>query len=175
MSISELCNTFLYSESSGNDKNAALIYLTNQIAHPDKGSEFDKKAGLTKYIFRIPAINTLVSGKLIEMLHGKGYDALLLDYNGVAPRQIIGHTAFQIHTDNTLHVFSVLLNKNYRGEGLAQYMNERIIDVAYRKHIDRVRLGAGGHKCMEKIVDNIAKKSIFNVESQGDNWLKLVY
>lgn len=176
MSVSDLCDTFLYSESSGDDKKAALTYLTNIIAYPDIGSEFDKKVGLTKYIFRIPAVNVLVSEKLIGVLHEKGYDTLFLDYNGLSPRKIIGHTAFQIHpNDNTLHVFSVRVDEQYRNEGLAVYMGERIVDVAYKQHIDRVRLGAGGHKCMERIIANIAKKSSFNVESQSDNWLKLNY
>ena len=57
--LSDLCDTYLYSESKGSQRRRANNYLIKKVAHPDEGSNFDFQVGRSKYVFRIPIVNKI--------------------------------------------------------------------------------------------------------------------
>ncbi len=169
--LSELCNTFLYSGSAGADKKNAQRYIKEKAGHPDEGSAFAKQLGPLKYLFRVPGANGLVTSAALWYLTKRNYDSLLLEL----AERIIGHTAFQIHKDNSLHVFSVEVVPEYRERGLAQYMVERVLDEAKNKGIQRMRIGGGKNDATNKIHQNLAEKANeLGIIAQEGNWVSLV-
>lgn len=171
MSLLELCNTRLYSESRGVQRKVASKYISGKLGYPDPGSEFGDKIGNLRYLFRIPGVNGLLNLG-IRLLQRRGYDVLLLDRGG----QILGHTAFQIHPDNSLHVFSIEVDPNYRFRGLARHMQEGILMEARKKELGGVRLGAGSEESPTRICQNFAsREEELGIEVREGNWIRLLY
>jgi len=166
--LSDLC-VFLYSGSTDKRRKLANQYLIEKLGHPDEGSIFEKKLGALKYIFRVPVVNKL-SLNAIKYLHEKGYDALML----CSDRRTIGHTAFQTHEDNSLHVFSTEIKPEYRGRGLSILLREKIIAYARQKQIYKVKLGAGGHPWSRRAYEIVsARKDELGIVPLGDYWIRV--
>ncbi|GEM_PF-5213119 len=170
--LGELCDTFLYSASSGNQWAMGTNYVGGVLAHPDKGSEFEMKMGNLKHIFRIPGLRELITPTAFEDLNSKGYDILLIELNS----QIIGHTAYHVHEDNSLHIFSVKVNPHHQKRGLARYMVEQVLNQSRKENIPAIRVGGGKSEEMNRIHANFAKRSDeLKIEALEGNWIKLLY
>ena len=169
--LSDLCETLCLSKAEGAQRRRINDYLIKFIAYPDEGSEFDKKIGIVKYLFRKPIIKQIATYFCMRNLRKKGYDFMLLSREN----EVLGHIGFQVHKDNTLHVFSILVNKKYRGKGLARYMGITLIEEARTRNIDRIRMGAGGHEATVRIYDYISRKEQeLNVKVKQDYWIKIM-
>ncbi|MCK5107268.1 MAG: hypothetical protein KAQ83_00920 [Nanoarchaeota archaeon] len=112
-----MIESHLLTEKSGKELARANNYLRRWIAYPDKGSDFDKKQGCLKYTLRIPLIGQVIVPLAIKWLEKKGYDGLFLEEN----QNIIGHNAFQVHSDNSLHVFSIYIYLQIIGGGALHF------------------------------------------------------
>ncbi len=176
--LCDLCNCFIYSKSNEEQHKKGVLYFSKKLGYPDEGSEFEKKLGIIKHLFKVPIINKFIISKGLEHLQKQGYDALLLQLK----EEVIGHTAYQIHNnDNSLHIFSVEINPNYRGQDLAKYMIINVLNEARYKKIEDVRLGAGNHPTINYIYEYLIKKKseelgIFKSNKNNEkNWLKIEY
>lgn len=162
--------TFLYSDADFKRKKIAKNYIIARIAYPGKGSDFKRSIGLFGFVLRIPVIKDMASNLAISYLRYKNYDSLFLSLD----EEIIGHTAFQIHSDG-LHAFSSEVKEEYRGRGLARYMAEQLINEARQKNINRVRIGAGKHEAGRRIYANLSKReNELKVKSLGNYWLEII-
>lgn len=166
-----LCTLYLLSDTYKNKKKKAKEYITTRIAYSTPGSNFDHSVGRLKYLFRIPGVNGVITATGIWYLLGKGYDALLLDMQD----KIIGHTAYQIHPDNSLHIFSVEIDQGYRTQGLAQLMVEETLNIARAKGMQKMRIGGGNNEATNRIHARFAE----NAEDLGvivreANWVDIL-
>lgn len=169
--LSELCSTFLYTGATGIERKNAQEYIKERAGHPDEGSDFAKQIGPLKYLFRVPGADGIITSAALWYLTKRNYDALMLEH----AKRIIGHTAFQIHKDNTLHVFSVEVIPDYREKGLAQYMVEEVLEEAREKGIERMRIGGGKNPATNAIYQNMAEKADdLGIIAQEGNWVSLV-
>ncbi|MEK6839343.1 MAG: hypothetical protein AABX72_00205, partial [Nanoarchaeota archaeon] len=98
--LAGLCDTFLYSASTFSQQEDAKKYLSQRLGHPDEGSQFDRHLGTLKHLFRIPYLGKTFTTAGLYCLMQQGYDALLLQLH----QELIGHTAFQVHEDHSLHI-----------------------------------------------------------------------
>ena len=87
--------------------------------------------------------------------------------------QIIGYTAFEVHKDNSLHVFSIEVEEQYRKNRLAISMIEEIIRQAVKKGIKRIRIGAGRNKYTNKLYQFIASQQRPDIVAGQGNWLEI--
>ena len=169
--LSDVCDFSFVSVARGRQRRQACTYLARFLGHPDEGSEFARKLGNYKLLFRLPIVNHMATSFGLEQLKKKGYDALLAAYES----NLIGHTAFQRHEDNTLHVFSVFVQEKYRNNGLAEHMHIELLQEARNRGIDRVRLGAGGHKAMDRLYDNVIKREAeLAIRGLPDRWVEIL-
>jgi hypothetical protein len=132
-----------------NSNSEAVNYIANGIRNPDKGSEFDIK---TREIRDKIPDNT----QLIKTLAQGGYDIML----GYDKGSLIGHMAFQEHNEDqtSWKMFHLYLKPEFRGKAYPIPLSKEFIIKAKENGIYRVRLGAGGHPIMAKIIDRIQKK-----------------
>jgi len=167
MSLSELCCTYLYSELNGLHRKTATRYLVNKIRNRDRGSNFEKQLGCMSILFKSDSLAS-ISMKLMQL---RGYDAILLDLKA----QVIGHTGFQIHTDSTLHAFSIEVDNSYRKKGYAVYIAENLIKYAREKKIDRIRTGSENNKIAYGIHQKLAtiEKELM-IKTEANNWIKIL-
>lgn len=178
-----LCDTFLYSESKGIQKIMAKEYLSKKLGYPDKNSDFDNKFGKLKYLFRghkTNKTNKIITGFGLWYLKKQGYDALMLDliedpHNDLA-KGIIGHAAFQIHKDNSLHIFSVEVLPQYRQKNFSKYMVERVLEEARKREMKRTRIGKGTHESANHVYQNFAKRAEeLKILPHKGNWIEILY
>lgn len=165
--LSELCNTYLYSNCQNNERKKSADYLVKKLGYPDKESDFEKNFGKLKYIFRLSIFSKLFIRPILDYLMNKGYDTLMLEYQG----QLIGCTAFQIHEDNTLHVFSLERDKAYQGNYLGHYMAKTVVNAAQKKGIKKMRLGGGNNEHTNRIHKDLGE--IEGIVSREGNWLDI--
>ncbi len=175
-----LCDAFLYSEGKGIQKIIAREYILEKLRYPDKNSEFDKKSKILKYFFRGSKVNKIVQNFSLWYLKEKGYNALMLnlieDSNNSLAKGIIGYAAFQIHSNKSLHIFSVEVLKKYRKNGLSRYMVEKVLEEARKKKIKKIRIGGGTNKSANHVHKNFAKRAKeLRILPHKGNWLEIVY
>ncbi len=170
--LCELCSTFVYSESIGSQRSNAARYIAQRLGYPDKGSIFDQEVGKLKYLFRIPMANEAIASAGLWYMVRQGYDALMLDLEG----KVTGHVAFQVHKDDSLHIFSVEILPRYQGRGLAEYMVEETLKEARKRKMKRMRIGAGTSKAVNRMHQNFAKRAdeLKILASEG-NWIEILY
>ena len=170
--LCDLCNTFIYSGSVADQHRRAKEYVSGKLGYPDEGSNFEKELGAMKHLFRIPGVNGLITSAGLWYLQRQGYDALMMELG----EEIIGHTAFQIHRDDSLHVFSVEVNPDYRGQGLAQYMVEEVLDEARHREMQRMRIGGGKHAATNHIHQNFSDRAEeLRILAHEGNWIDILY
>ena len=162
------CRTYLHSNSMQKKKTAA--YLIGKMAYPDKGSGFDRSIGVGKYIFRTPILNRLILSAAAWYFPKKGYDALLLELDDC----IIGHAGFQVHQDNSLHIFSIEMHADHTGMGLARFMVERLLEAARQKGIHAMRIGGGRNEATNRIHANFSERETeLGIAAKEGNWLEI--
>lgn len=172
----EFFETYLFSEIYGGQRKYARDYLVDKLANPDEGSDFERQLGLLKYVFKVPVINSNVAEIGIRQMQKKGYDVLLMDYQDTDENIIAGHSAFQIHPDNSMHVFSLEVNPDYRRMGLGKHMLEDILDKAREKEIEHVRIGTGKVDAIAKVHRDFAsREDELGVYAEGNGWFRLRY
>jgi len=170
--LCDLCSTFLYSESVEHQRKRTQTYISRRLGHPDDGSNFGRVLGKSKYLFRIPGINRVITPVGLWYLQRNGYDMLMLDL----VEQIIGYTAFQIHKDDSLHMFSAEVLPEYQGKGLARHMVEKILNEARKKEIQRMRIGRGNHEAANRIYNNFAERSDeLRIVAHESNWIDILH
>ncbi len=153
--LSDFCKTEVYTKLQGSDRRKAVNYLVKRLGHPDEGSDFDKNMSWKKMLFRMPKINrTLGHLGMWYLTVQKGYDALILSKEG----KIIGYTAFQMHPDKSLHVFSIEVDEDHRENGLGTLMQTEIIRKARQRKLKKVRIGAGGDEATNRICRTLSKR-----------------
>jgi len=170
--LCDLCSTFVYSGSVGDQRRSAKGYIAERLVHPDEGSIFDKKLGKLKHLLRIPVVNGVVTSAGLWYLQRQGYDALMLDLEG----KVIGHTAFQIHNDASLHIFSVEVLPRYQGYGLAKYMVDETLKEARKRKMKKMRIGGGKSEATNRIHQNLAKRTDeLGILAHEGNWIDILY
>ncbi|MBI2112405.1 GNAT family N-acetyltransferase [Candidatus Woesearchaeota archaeon] len=170
--LSGLCNLFFYSTTTPDLRQEARIYLSRKLGHPDKGSNFELELGPMKYFFRVPVVSSVAAYFGTAYLRRQGYDALLLQL----AQRIIGHTAFQVHNDNSLHVFSIEVDEGYRGHGLATLMAGEVLEEARSRRINRVRVGGGRNEATNRIHDDLSERAEeLRIHPEGGNWINIIY
>jgi ribosomal protein S18 acetylase RimI-like enzyme len=168
----ESCLFYRYSESEGILKKKTNEYFSNLLGYPDNNSHFAKSIGNFKYAFRIPIVKNIITEKALNILNKKGYDSLIVSLD----EKIIGHNAYQIHKDNSLHIFSLSVNPQYQRNGLAKQMVIHTIRKAKEKKIERVRVGGGKNNIVNKIYSYLADNcEYYNVMPIRGNWLQIKY
>ncbi len=169
--LSDRLQTTTYSASRGKTRSKAREYLVHRLAYPDDVSEFGQKTKVLKYLFRAPVVSNALASVAMRYLQGKGYDVIMMHEND----SIIGHVAFQVHQDNTLHVFSVEVNPEYREKGCATWLLEQTIHEARKRDIERVRIGAGSKEAITRAYNRLGseEKEHLKVIQEGNNWFRL--
>ena len=164
------CDLFYYSGCGRERKKNAVQYLSRQLGHPEKGSIFYERLGNLKYLFRLPVANGIMTRVGLAHLLKKDYDALMLSLND----EIIGHTGFQTHSDDSLHIFSIGVNPIYRLNGLAKGMVEEILYDARREDIERIRIGGGNNMVTNKIHANFSRREKeLGITAFKGNWIEV--
>ncbi|MBS3145127.1 GNAT family N-acetyltransferase [Candidatus Woesearchaeota archaeon] len=166
--VHQSMQTYLLSEAEKEERNQACEYVAQFIGHPDEGSEFGKKLRFLKYAFRIPRVGKQLVTLAMPMFEKRGYDALMLR----CTRGVIGLTAFQVHNEHDLHVFSVKVNPAYQNNGLAFRMQTELIEKARTRGMRRIRLSAGGHEVLRRIYEKIDEEKQ-KVKKVDGYWLEL--
>jgi len=170
--LSDLCYRFFYSTAKSEEQREARGYLSGKLGYPDEGSHFEKELGMARHLFRIPLFNAVVTFAGVSYLQRKGYDALMVRLE----EEIIGHTAFQVHDDRSLHIFSVELQPKYRGRGLATSMVERVLSEARDRQIQRMRIGGGKHEATNSIHRHFSEREKeFGIVAREGNWVDILY
>ena len=165
------CNTYLYSESSGNTRKKAARYVSDLLGYPETGSNFERELGNLRYLFRTGSFGQSITSLGLWYLEQRHYDALILEL----AEKIIGHTAFQMHADRTLHIFSVEVQPEYRGNGLGQSMTEETIIRARKKGIKRVRIGAGRNQATNSIHQSFTSRADeLRISVREGNWIDIL-
>ena len=171
-SLCDLCNTFIYSGSVDNQRRDAKRYIAERLGYPDEGSIFDQELGKLKYLLRIPVLNRAITSAGLWYLKRQGYDALML----ALEEKVIGYTAFQIHKDASLHIFSVEVLTKHQGHGLANYMVEETLKEARKRGMKRMRIGGGKNEATNRIHQNLAKKADeLRILAREGNWMDILY
>ncbi len=163
--------TYLYSEADEHQKIKARRYLFRKIGYPDEGSEFDRKFGIKKYFFRIPGSDPLITAPAELYFRLTRRDALLLEIDG----EVVGYRAFQIHPNNSLHLFACELNESYRGNGLSVFMTEIVLQIAKKRGIKKVRIGGGNNERSNRIHASFyGKEDELGIRILKGNWIEIV-
>lgn len=146
----------------------AVDYVAYMIRNPDEGSEFDL---LTKTL----RSKITDDQRLIKTLGKAGYD-VMIGYNS---ENIVGHMAFQEHNgkqERNWQMFHLYVDPKYRGKDIATELAKGLIDQARNYEVQNVRLGAGGHPIMAKVIKRLQKlhgKNL-NIESNPQShWINL--
>ncbi|PIN76326.1 hypothetical protein COV18_00235 [Candidatus Woesearchaeota archaeon CG10_big_fil_rev_8_21_14_0_10_37_12] len=130
---------------------------------------FKNKIGRARYLLQFPCASYVLPF-VLKSLERRGYDALMLELE----TEVIGHTAFQIHRDNALHVFSTGIDLRYSGQNLGLFSWEKIIDFARNEGIISVRFGAGGHPFATRAYDSLCEKAeALKITPREDYWIDL--
>jgi hypothetical protein len=128
-------------------RNHALVqnYVSHWIRNPDKGSAFDRATRLIRW---------MPDTGLFALMRMMKYDGLVF----TKPGEVLAHTFFQRH-GHDLHMFSVSVADEYRGQGLAEKAILRFIEHARTlPDVDRIRLGAGGHPAVERVCEKFTER-----------------
>ncbi|MEK6960994.1 MAG: GNAT family N-acetyltransferase [Nanoarchaeota archaeon] len=119
---------------------------------------------------RIPILDGWIAPAIIGYARNRGYDALMLTLENL----IIGHTAFQIRQDRSLHVFSTAIKDQYAGKGLGTFLLVKMIEVARKLKINDVRCGAGGHEFAKKAYSTLCDRSEeLRITPGDDYWIRI--
>ncbi len=129
---------------------AERAYVVHWIRNPDKGSAFDRKTRLIRW---------LPGWFLIWLMGRLKYEGMLF-YEGV---DFVGHIFFQKHAKDW-RAFSVFVTEHARGRGYAQKMVAEFLTLAHEEeHLKSVMIGAGGiGEIGDAIVLHISKKAANN-------------
>lgn len=164
--------TFIYSRSRGRNRREARAYFAERMTRPDEGSAFEKQMGCIMPVLKVPGVATGLTRLIEPIMMRRGYDALVLRDDEC----IVGHTAYQVHADNTLHVFACELHLGVRGRGFGFAMNADVIDEARKRGIARVRIGGGNHPATNRIHEKMRDEESFErIEVLSDNWVRIIY
>ena len=170
--LTDLCQTYLYFEARGAERQDAFYYLIEKAGNPDEGSKFERKTGCLSLFFGGPLMSILTTPIAVKYMKWQGYDALLLRLHG----EIRRYTAFQVHDGDSLHIFSVELDENYREMGLAQGMVESVLKKAREKNLKSVRIGGGGSEATNRIHKNCSERAEeLGIVARDDNWVDILY
>ncbi len=147
---------------------AAREYLLNILKRPDPGTAFDKQ---TRYVRWLP------DNALLSLMEKKGYGGLLFFQTspGESEGKVCAHAFFQKHQD-ALHLFSLNLAPDLRGQGIGYEVTSNFIEYARSlSEISQVRISAGGHSGTRQIHAQIcnADKEL-GLESTGNYFLKFL-
>ena len=162
---------YFLSDSYGPDRSKGTDYVSGILGYPDTGLNFGKNVGCLKYPMRIPFVKRFLIPSLLGTLERAGYDILFMENE----HGIIGSTAFQVHEDNRLHVFSVKVDEYCRGAGLATKMHEEIVLSARKRGIKKVRFGAGGHEVSVRLHKGFGlRETELGIKALDDYWIEVL-
>ena len=167
--LEEKVGTFLYSSAPISDRNRAHRHLCHFLGHPDVGSDFERKMSKMKYVFRIPFVGVRYTPSALEKFMQHNYDVLLLDLD----TKVKGHTAFQIHPDCSMRLFSVFVAQQLRGNGYAMDMVTNCIMHARKQGLKRVHIGGGNSDATNHIYAKVCAGN-YGVVDAKNNWVELV-
>jgi predicted GNAT family acetyltransferase len=169
--MSDNFHSVLLSQAQGLDAKLCGEYFAKRLGYPDPNSEFAEHIGPAKYLFRVPFIR----GPLFEQakkryFFPKGYDSVVLLNN-----QVLSSTTFQIKADKSLHIFSIHTPAALRGNGYTRRVQEDVIAIAREKGCSRVRLGAGGHPVLDKLLLFLEQKQKdLDIRVEDNYWITLM-
>lgn len=167
----QLFQTYLLSEASSTERSIVLDYLTQKLASPDEGSHFETALGPFRHLFRLPVAGSYLARLGVPYLERRGYDLLLLTDRP----QVVGHTAFQEHKDNTWHVFSVERKPELNGRRLGTHMVEDLIKKARERGIERIRIGGGRNKHTNAIHADVSSRAgDLAIGGETNNWIRVL-
>ncbi|MDO8538697.1 MAG: GNAT family N-acetyltransferase [archaeon] len=151
-------------------KNSGTIrrHLCNWALSPDSLGQYAKKTNRWRNVVRkIPERMWRVFDPVLLLgLRATRRNALLLEENG----RIVSHVIFQRH-GKSLHVFSVWVDSNQRGKGIALKSVKRFIEYARNvRGIKSVRIGGGNDRAVNRICRTVAKDDKTLHYREG-NWL----
>ncbi len=172
-------STQLYSNLYFNDKMASAKYFIDftinfMKEHPENSEFVQKNEGIISLVKNrlIPDYTKMLmiySG--FGLLYFDGYDALILRENDKG----IGHNAFQIHNDNTLHIFSMGVLESYKGKGLATKMQLDTINIARERGINSIRIGGGGSEEVKGLCEKLSSMSQeLKITPRPDYWFDIL-
>ena len=145
---------------------AARGYLLKTVKQPDPGSVFEKKNKL---------LRLLPESVLLSAMQARGYGGLLFTQvsPGESEGKICAHTFFQRHGDS-LHLFSVLLAPDLRGQGIGYEVTRNFIEYARtRSDISQVRISGGGHTRTRTIFEQLCNGAKeLGLDNVGNYFLK---
>jgi hypothetical protein len=138
--------------------------LKNALSKVDQGSQFEEKnkdylSSLKKH-----------PKELIKILGSQGYDIML----GYDNENLIGHMAFQEHNNSQgidWEMFHLYVNPKERNKNYSLELSLEFLEKA-KENKANIRLGAGGHPIMKKIIEKIQKKYNGKLKIQ-DHWIFL--
>ncbi|MFT4310319.1 MAG: GNAT family N-acetyltransferase [Candidatus Woesearchaeota archaeon] len=171
MPLCEQVDMYMFSECSSDKRESVLAYLLDEIKTPDKGSIFEHQTRHLRYILSFPIVASLVLKPSITCLRLRGYDALLCSKFDT----IFAYSAFQVHKDKSLHIFSMFVDSNYRGNGYGHKMAQNIIQFSRENDIKRVRIGGGNNSVTNRIHEKLKEKEDeLSIEVRDKNWVYLL-
>ena len=170
--LGEVCNHLFYSQSGVAEKKRAKDYIINRLGYPDQGSNFERELGLLKYVFRIPLLKNVIATVGIWYLRNCGYDAVSLENHDT----VMGCTGFQIHPDESIHVFAIEVPREYQGMGFGVDMEERVLEYAKQRHLKSMRIGGGNHDASNRIHQIFCERQEeLGIVARDKNWIDILY
>jgi ribosomal protein S18 acetylase RimI-like enzyme len=145
---------------------AARDYLLRTIRKPDAGSVFDRKSKL---------LRLFPDFLLLSVMQARGYGGQLFTQvsPGAAEGKVCAHTFFQRHS-TSLHLFSVYLAPDLRGQGIGYEVTSNFIEYARtRPEIEQVRISGGGNAGTRLIFEQLCNAADdLGLKSTGNYFLK---
>ncbi len=160
-----------FSNQEGRDRRDAISYLARFLRTGiDSESEFGQGLGWKRHLFENSLTNWIVTNYFCNNVFPKqGLDAHFMYLND----QISGHAAYQRKEDD-LHIFSVAVNPESRGQGYAKRLCELMIIGGRSLGVQRIRFGTGKHPAMKKIHEGFSQREReLNIVCQEGNWVML--
>ena len=145
---------------------AETAYLMHWVMHPDPGSVFEQRSKWIRRLF----FSWAPERAIIRFLTALRYNGFLFVENGA----VVGHVFYQQHKD-ALHMFSVSVRKELEGQGRATEQLKYFVHAAHdMPEITRVRLGAGGHGAVRRMVEKMERCEVtfpFSICMEEDGWV----
>ncbi len=152
------------------ERGVASRFLLERMGYPDEGSNFERELGHLKYLFRAKMLNELFLWPLRWYMFREGRDAILLEDGD----RIVGHTAFRVKKDS-MHVFSVEVDDNYKGSGHGLWMQKKAIRRARKMGLKRIRIGGGNNDYSNQSYMHFCENwKEYGVIPLGENWLGIL-
>lgn len=156
--------THVLSETTGMTRLKAVNWMTYWLAHPDRdserdrGSEFDRKIGWKRHVYRVPLLGQVATAVSIPMMSKDGLDAII----ALTESRVSGHSAYHVHKDGSLRIFAVDVAEDFGGRGIGRRVIRESVSRARDLNLKMIQIGGGNHEFTNKVYRELLEKAQAN-------------